>query len=90
MKSKKPGKSTSQVELHTSSFGIWLLVHETEYFLPYIDFPWFKDIKLSDLYEVELHHKDHLYWPSLDIDLDINSFNNLKSYPLIAKNKFQN
>lgn len=82
MKSNKLGKNISEVEIHISSFGIWLLVHDTEYFLPYKEYPWFKKSKISDIYDIELLHGTHLHWPTLDIDLDLDSLNNHEKYPL--------
>ena len=38
------GQFTSEVEVtHISTHGIWLLSEDEEYFLPYDEFPWFKD-----------------------------------------------
>jgi hypothetical protein len=71
------------IELHTSRFGIWLLVYNIEYFLNYTDYPWFQNAKLSDVYEVELLHETHLHWPTLDVDLEIESLENLEQYPLV-------
>jgi len=84
MKSRKHGKNISPIEIHTSSFGIWMLVKDTEYFLPYKEFPWFADAKLSDIYDVKLLHNTHFYWPKLDVDLDVDSLINLEKYPLIS------
>lgn len=86
MKLKKLGKNTSKVEIHTSPFGMWLLVHDLEYFLSYKDFPWFTDAKLSDIYSVELLNEHHLRWEALDVDLELDSISNLEKYPLIYKN----
>jgi hypothetical protein len=37
-------KSTLAVEVsHVSNFGVWLLTHNKELFMPYEDFPWFKN-----------------------------------------------
>ena len=83
MKSNKLGKNTSEIEIHTSPFGMWLLVHDTEYFLPYEDYPWFKEAKISDIYNVELLHESHLHWPALDVDLDLDTLENPEKYPLI-------
>lgn len=82
MKSKNLGKNISKIEIHTSPFGVWLLVCDTEYFLSYGDYPWFHEAKLSDIYDVELLHKTHLHWSRLDIDLDINSLKCPEKYPL--------
>jgi hypothetical protein len=65
--------------------GIWLIVLEREYFLPYGIFPWFKDAKVGAILNVELLHEKHLHWPELDVDLEVASLNNVENYPLIYK-----
>ena len=85
MKSSKLGKSTSQVEVHTTPFGMWILVLDTEYFLAFKDYPWFESAKISDVYDVELLHDAHLHWPTLDVDLDLDSLKNPEKYPLIYR-----
>jgi hypothetical protein len=85
MKSKELGTNTSPVDIHITQFGLWLCIHDEEYFLSYKDYGFFKDATINDIYEVELHHKTHLYWPSLDIDLDIEILKNPRQFPLIAK-----
>ena len=86
MNSLKPGKSTLEVEVQEiSRHGIWLYVMGREYFLPYKIFPWFENAKVSDIYHLELHHKKHLYWPNLDIDLELESLQAPEKYPLVYK-----
>jgi hypothetical protein len=81
---KTIGKSTSKVDvLNISKNGIWLLADNTEYFLPYKDFPWFKEAKISEIYKVKLTHRHHLHWPDLDVDLELESLQNLEKYPLV-------
>ena len=86
MKSQNIGKNTSEVEIiGISKDGLWLLARDREYFLPYEKFPWFCDSRVSDIYDVELIHGNHLYWPKIDVDLDIDTFSNIDSYPLIYR-----
>ena len=86
MKLRNPGKNILNAEVtQISVHGIWLLVQGTEYFLPYQEFPWFKDAVISKVQNVRLTGKSHLYWPDLDVDLEIESLNSLKNYPLIYK-----
>jgi hypothetical protein len=83
MKSLTLGKSTSEIEVQDiSKHGIWLLVRGREYLLPFHDYPWFQDAKISDIYQVKLLHKSHLYWPNLDVDLELESLQNPENYPL--------
>ncbi len=80
---RKPGKSTSKVEvLNVSRNGLWLCVKPKEYFLSYKDFPWFKDAKISQIYNVTLHHGHHLRWKDMDVDLELQSLERPDLYPL--------
>lgn len=84
MKSKIAGKGISQVEvLNISKHGFWLMVHQNEYFLPFSTFPWFKDANISSILNVELPQPHHLYWPDLDVDLEIESIESPEEYPLV-------
>ncbi|MBN2541742.1 DUF2442 domain-containing protein [bacterium] len=86
MKLETIGKSTLKAEvLSIDIHGIWLFVEGKEYFLPYEEFPWFKDAKIRDVLDVQLLHGFHLHWHALDVDLDINSLENKIEYPLIYK-----
>ncbi len=84
MKLAKPGKSTSTVEvLNISAKGIWLLVREHEYFLSFENFPWFKDATVGEIQQVKLLSPQHLHWPKLDVDLELDSLADPERYPLI-------
>ena len=86
MKSLKRGKNISKPEIaNISEHGFWLLINGTEYFLPFKKFPWFKDAKTSQIRNVELLHKTHLYWPSLDVDLSLNIIEQPEKYQLVWK-----
>ncbi len=80
------GEHISTVEIsNISTHGFWLYVNGKEYFLPFADFPWFKDAKVSDIFDVELLHQNRLYWKRLDIDLNLNSIEKPDLYSLIYK-----
>jgi len=64
---------------------LWLLVQDKEYFLPYTDFPWFRQATLDQILQVELLHGSHLFWPALDVDLCIESLAEPASFPLIYR-----
>ena len=86
MKSSVLGKSTSQAEVQDiSKHGIWLFVKGQEFLLPFRDYPWFKDAKISSVYNVKLLHRSHLYWPDLDVDLEIEALQHPEQYPLTYK-----
>src|SRR4030067_1862828 len=85
MKSLKHGKSTLVSVENITPFGVWILVKEREYFLSYKDYPYFKDQTLSSIQNVQFLHGYHLYWPELDVDLEIDNFENPGKYSLKSK-----
>ena len=86
MRSSVRGKATSEVEVtNIDAFGFWLLVRGKEYFLPYEEYPWFKDARVRDILGVRLVHEDHLHWPALDVDLSLESLERPESFPLMFK-----
>jgi len=86
MKSSQLGKNTSEIEVtNISGHGIWLYSNGTEYFLPYEEYPWFKDKTVSQITNVEESSPGHYYWPDLDVDLSENILQNPDAYPLQAK-----
>ena len=87
-KSAKPGKRTSAVEVtNVSQHGFWLLLDGVEHFLPFDQFPWFRDATIGQLLNAELPSPHHLHWPELDVDLAVESLTNPDRYPLISSAK---
>ena len=86
MKSAKPGKHTSAVEVaNISPHGFWLLIDRTEHFVPFAEFPWFRDATVKQLTNVELPSPHHLYWPDLDVDLSVESIAHPERFPLVSR-----
>ena len=87
-KSAKRGKTTLEVEVQgISKFGIWLFVKGEEYLLTYEEYPWFKSAKVSEVMNVKHINEDHLEWPDLGVDLEIESLENPEKYPLKSRVK---
>ncbi len=82
MKSQKHGEITSVSVENITPFGIWLFVKGKEYFLNYEDYPYFQDQTLKSIQNVQLLHSYHLYWPDLDVDLEIDNLEHPEKYPL--------
>ena len=85
MKSSKRGKTISVSVENITPFGIWLFVQGKEYFLSYQDYPYFQDQVLSSIQKVQLLHGYHLYWPELDLDLEIDNLEHPEKYPLRSR-----
>jgi len=87
MKSSKNGEGILVSVENITPFGIWLFVKGREYFLSYKDYPYFRDQTLKSIQAVQLLHDYHLYWPQLDVDLEIDNLENPEKYPLKWKTK---
>lgn len=86
MKSFALGKNISFAEVQdVSKDGIWLILRDQEYFLPFADYPWFKNATIASIYNVETHHGTQLHWPDLDVDLELESLQNPNQYPLVYR-----
>ena len=85
MKSSKHGASILVSVENITPFGIWLFVKGREYFLSYKDYPYFRDQALKSIQAVQLLHGYHLYWPELDVDLEIDNLENPEKYPLKSR-----
>jgi hypothetical protein len=68
---------------HISKHGFWLFVSGEEYSLPFEFFPWFKKATIENINNFQVLHNTQLFWPSLDIDLHIDSIKNPRDYHLV-------
>ncbi len=76
----------SAVEVtHVSQHGVWLLAGDRDLFMPYDDFPWFKEAPIGKILNVEEPTPGHFDWPNLDVDLDVESIEHPERFPLKAK-----
>jgi hypothetical protein len=86
MTSAVPGAATSAVEVtNVSPHGFWLFIGEREYFLPFQEFPWFRDASIGAIVNVHQPSPHHLYWPDLDVDLAVESIEHPERYPLVSR-----
>ena len=83
MKSQPRGTNTLEVEVtNISGHGFWLWLADRELFVPFSEFPWFREASVAQLIAVEWPSQDHLYWPQLDIDLSVRSIETPEAFPL--------
>lgn len=86
MSSSALGKNTSQAEVtHISNHGVWLLAGGHELFMSYDQFPWFKDVSVGKILNVEEPTPGHYYWPELDVDLTEEIISHPERFPLQAR-----
>ena len=82
----KLGRCILETEVtNISTHGLWVLVGDKEYFLPFEQFPWFKDKTINDITKVESFGEGHLYWENLDVDLSVEMIEHPERFPLQAR-----
>ena len=86
MSSQTLGENVFDVEVtDVSAHGVWLLSGDKELFMPYDDFPWFKDAQIGKILNVEEPSPGHLRWPDLDVDVGNETIEHPERFPLKAK-----
>ncbi len=86
MKLQRRGKNILKVEVQNiSKHGIWLYANGMEYFLSFKDYPWFKQASISSVQNVKCLFGVHLYWPDIDVDLELGSLLEPNKYPLVYR-----
>jgi uncharacterized protein DUF2442 len=86
MKSQPHGAGTSDVEVtNISRHGFWIWLGNRELFVPFAEFPWFRDASIAQLTAVEWPSPGHLYWPQLDVDISTQSIENPQNFPLMFR-----
>jgi len=65
--------------------GFWLLVDDREYFVPFDDYPAFREATVDQIYAVERLGPTQFHWPELDIDLELEALEHPERYPLMFR-----
>lgn len=71
--------------LNVSPHGFWLLLDGEELFLPFDQFPWFRDASIRELENLERPTMQRLRWPDLDVDLAVDSIRHPENFPLVSR-----
>jgi hypothetical protein len=58
---------------------------DEEFWVEYRLFPWFKSATIEAICDVTEPVPGHFYWPTLDVDLDIENLRHPEGFPLIAR-----
>lgn len=82
----KNGKNTSNFEITgITKHGIWFILDDKEYFIPFKDYPSLKKMPVEDLLNASFSPPEHIYWENHDIDIEISALENPEKYNLIYK-----
>lgn len=78
-------QDTSVSVLMINDKGIMLSVKGNDYFISYNRMPWIKNASIMDALNVQMSGRNAIEWPTLNIDLEIDSLKHPERYPLIMK-----
>jgi hypothetical protein len=70
---------------NVSRNGFWLLLGDEELFVPFAEFPWFRDATIEQICDVTWPSPRHLYWSKLDVDLAVESIREPQKFPLVSR-----
>lgn len=76
--------STSEVTTITAH-GLWLCVDDREYFVPFADYPLFKQATVEQLLAVKRISPAQFYWEALDVDIELDALEHPEHFPLQFK-----
>ena len=65
--------------------GILISVFGSDYYVSYDRLPWFRNAKVSDIFNVKMCRNEGIRWETLDVDLEIESLKYPEKYPLVMK-----
>ena len=68
-----------------TNLGFWILIDQTEYFVPFQDYPAFKNATLDQIFNFETLSPKQLYWRSLDCDIETDALENPHHFQLQYK-----
>lgn len=65
-----------------SKHGIWLLSASKELFIPFNEYPRFRDASVANIFHIEQPTPNRLHWPHLGMTVSLES---LRCFPLVSK-----
>jgi len=81
-----PGSDILEAEVtNISRHGFWLYLDDSELFVSFEEFPWFRGASVEAIFTVERPSERHLYWSKLDIDLTVEMIEHPERFPLKAR-----
>jgi hypothetical protein len=66
-----------------NDLGIWILIENREYFIPFSDYPGFKKASLNQIFQVRILPPSQLHWEEIDVDIELEALMQPEYFPLI-------
>jgi len=76
-----PGSKVTNI----NSIGFYVLIDNKEYFIPFEEYPVFKNIPVHDIFEITLLSPEQLRWEKYDIDIELSALKSPEQFPLSYK-----
>lgn len=83
--SRNNTNSTLVSVLMINAQGIMICVNGQDFFLSYNRIPWMRDASIKDVLNVQMCGNEAIEWPTLNVDLEIDSLRHPERYPLLIK-----
>ncbi len=87
MSLKARGINTFSEVTNIEAFGFWLLAEDHEYFVPFSDYPVFKNATIEQILNLQCLAPGQYHWPDLDADIELEALQNPERYPLSSRQK---
>jgi hypothetical protein len=65
------------------AIGLWLLVGDREYLIPFADYPQFREARVEQVFAVRMISPQQMRWETLDIDVELEALTMPEHYPLV-------
>jgi hypothetical protein len=86
MNSLQNGIYTSEFSVTTiTEIGFWVLIEEKEYFVPFRDYPAFKDASVNQILNFTFTPPSQLCWESLDMDIELQALSSPEDFSLVFR-----
>lgn len=83
MNLEKLGENTSHSEVtNISASGFWILLDDREYFVPFDEYPQFRQATVAQIYSMKQLGPDQFHWPDLDIDIELEALEHPERFSL--------
>jgi hypothetical protein len=83
MSSSRLGATTLQSEVTgIDAMGFWLLVDDREYYVPFRDYPVFRQATVNQIHSVRRLGKCQFHWPDLEVDIELTALEYPERFPL--------
>jgi hypothetical protein len=65
-----------------TNVGCWMLIDQVEYFIPFNEYPVFRQATIEQIHDFKKLSPDQVYWESLDCDIELKALKEPQNYPL--------